>query len=422
MRYTGILRSLATVSTLGLVVAISPQALAIPPVIYSYYPIAAPGCATSLSPWRNGDTWITGCGSSGDNMVYELVRTRSDPETFQQRGFYAKQVAVDPASNTAGLPYVWAVTAAGVIYRYMGSVGWLKLLPQPACTRSIAVGAGQTVWIIQCDNTIAYLGASGTFISRGGGPETLSQVAVPLNGGNPWFVAQSGNIYYYSPGTTSWSKKPGCGTSIGIGSDGIPWITGCGSNSNGNVYRWNGSSFSQVVWNQQLNLKSIRVSYENIPWALGDGTTYPRGSIIERTAELDFKGANVPQVESNWCWVAAPQSIYNYLTNSTNLMQQCILVNGILGRSDCCSASQPCNQTGLGTTTFNYLQIRYTAVPNSPATFEGAEGVYAYGGIQYVERWNPLPVGIGTWETVTYPQYVTPTGKYTKETIDQLHF
>jgi hypothetical protein len=125
MNHTGTIRCAAAVTAFGAAMAMSPLASAIPPVIYSYYPIAAPGCATSMSPWRNGDTWITGCGSSGDNTVWELVRSSSQPEQFQQRNFSAKQVAVDPGSNPAAPPLVWAVTTAGNLYQYIGSQTWI---------------------------------------------------------------------------------------------------------------------------------------------------------------------------------------------------------------------------------------------------------------------------------------------------------
>jgi Papain-like cysteine protease AvrRpt2 len=444
MNQTGILRYGAAVTTFGVAMAMSPQASAVSPVVYSYYPIAASGCATSLSAWRNGDTWVTGCGSSGDNMIFELIRSRSQPEQFQQRNFSAKQVAVDPASNPATPATVWALTTAGDLYQYLGSQTWTKYFTQP-CVRSIGVGWNKTVWIIKCDNTIAYLSSSGTFISKGAPPETMTQVAVPLNGGNPWFIAQSGNIYMFN---NTWNKKTGCATSIGIGGDGVPWVTGCGSNASGNVFRWNGSSFSQVLWNTQLNLKSIRVSLENIPWGLGDGTTYPAGTIVERTAELDFKGNYLPQMESNWCWAATTQSIYNYLTNGINASwAQCTYVNVVLGRSDCCNASQPCNQGQWEYIPLNHFGIKFNRVPNTPELWEGlvqqlsnnspviadyytpdesvghsefAEGMYAFQGTQYVEKWNPLPVGVGTRETTAYPQFVAPPGLHTSWTIDAI--
>jgi hypothetical protein len=424
--------------------AMSPQAGATPPVTYGYYPIAASGCATSLSPWKNGDTWMTGCGSSGDNMVYEIVRNGSAPEEIQSRNLYAKQVAVDP-SSIAAAPTVWAINTAGVMYQYVGSQKWSQYSLAPACTRSIAIGAADTFWIIRCDNTVAHkFGA--TFITDGTGPVPLAKVVVPQGGGNPWFLAQSGDIYTWNGG---FRKVSGCATSMGIGYDGLPWITACSSNAYGNVYRGtSGGGFTQVVWSQKLNLKSISVSYENIPWGIGDGTTYPLGTIIERTAELNFKAANVPQMENMWCWAASGESVYNYL-NGEYAGPQCRFVGEVLGRSDCCNTCpSPCNTSGRPETVFDHFGIKYTRVPNTPKSWEGlasnfssgspvvvfyqpttgvghvevGEGMWAYDGVQYVERWNPDPVGVGTWETVTYANFANPwTGWYSGYTYDRIY-
>lgn len=435
------LRIGSVIVTFAATVAFSSKASAIAPVIFSYYPIAAPGCATSLASWWNGDTWITGCGSSGDNMVYELMRDGT--ERFEARGLNAKQVVIDPSSvRVQGYAKVWAVTAAGAVYEHYQPSGWVQYSLAPACTRWLSIALDKS-WIIKCDNTLQYSLDSGTFVPIGGAPPgTLAQVAAPPRGGNPWLITSTGDIYLFDG---SYHRQPGCATSIAIGWDGVPWVTGC-SNADGNLYRWNGIEFSQVTWNQPLNFKSISISYENIPWGIGDGTTNPLGAIVERTAELDTKNVNVPQMDSNWCWAASGQSVYNYLSNGVNLdWQQCSLVNGVLGRSDCCNASRPCNQPGLETDMLSYLGVRYAEIPGAeswesllanlslnspvlPAYFpssgvghsEVVEGAYAYAGAQYVERWNPEPVGVGTWETVSYVDFVSPPGYSTDWTIDAM--
>src|SRR4029077_13393568 len=100
--------------------------------------------------------------------------------------------------------------------------------------------------------------------------------------------------------------------------------------------------------------RSISVSYENIPWGIGDGSTYVSGQLIERTAALDLKNRYVTADRSNWSWLAAPSTIDNYFRGNTVApTAQCQFANAVAGpnsRTNCCNTF--CNTTNDGKNVF----------------------------------------------------------------------
>lgn len=58
------------------------------------------------------------------------------------------------------------------------------------------------------------------------------------------------------------------------------------------------------------------------------------------TIPVSRQVALLAQLQSNWCWAACIQMVQNYYYPAQPVVYQCGIVNGVLGRNDCCG--NPC--------------------------------------------------------------------------------
>lgn len=120
----------------------------------------------------------------------------------------------------------------------------------PGCALDIGVNSsGSAAWTTGCNGN-----ADGR-LSKWDGSSWILDAAdlfaarVDVTpGGVPWVVDSGGAIFRRSSSSVSsgsWTRLPGCARDIGIGGDGTVWIIGCNANGgDGNLFRWNGSSWS----------------------------------------------------------------------------------------------------------------------------------------------------------------------------------
>jgi len=136
-----------------------------------------------------------------------------------------------------------AFAAAGA---WAQSLGWTQL---PGAAYDVGVGGpNNTAWVI---GTNAEGGGYGIY--RWNGKDNWDKIpgsAVRIDvdpKGNAWVINSQGAIYRYNG--SAWEQTPGSakGGDIGIGANGAVWITGGGNVGGGlQIYRWNGGNWDNV--------------------------------------------------------------------------------------------------------------------------------------------------------------------------------
>lgn len=142
-----------------------------------------------------------------------------------------------------------------------------------------------------------------------------------------------------------------------------------------------------------------------------------------------------PQETSMWCWAASGEMTMEYIGGVS--IQQCDEANKRFGRTDCCNSPVPgaCvnggwpefAKYGFSANNTSDAALSWSAVRTQiycrkkPFAFTWhwngggghmmvARGYMTVEGTNYVYRNNPLPVGIGTADIITYNNYVSGAG------------
>jgi len=139
------------------------------------------------------------------------------------------------------------------------------------------------------------------------------------------------------------------------------------------------------------------------------------------------------QQTSMWCWAASGQMTMGYFGTA---VQHCDEANKQFGRTDCCNSPVPSacvnggwpeypkygftsSHTSDAALSWTDLQRQIaTACSKEPFAFTWhwtgggghmmvARGYKTQDGVNYVYRNNPLPVGVGTADWITYDNYVS---------------
>ena len=150
--------------------------------------------------------------------------------------------------------------------RMPGSIGGSTFGPNLA-----AADEGHTAWAIGATtnsegNAFIYSSVVGAFsivTNWNEMPGGAASVAVSPEG-VAWVITGSGAIYRWNG--SSFDLKPGCATTIGVGSNEQVWVTGCGAYQNGGhaIYKWTGSAWQQMPG----AAGKIAVSPEGRPWVI----------------------------------------------------------------------------------------------------------------------------------------------------------
>lgn len=151
----------------------------------SFAPLAAAGCATAIGVGRNGAAWVIGCAetSPGNHGIFRYTGS-----SWQGIAGEGKAIAVSPE----GTP--WVVNAAGGVYRWNGAS--FAPLEAASCAREIGVGAGDSAWVIGCND----LGAGGYGVYGWNGlawqgvPGAATKIAVSP-AGSPTVVNGEGTVF-----------------------------------------------------------------------------------------------------------------------------------------------------------------------------------------------------------------------------------
>lgn len=103
-------------------------------------------------------------------------------------------------------------------------------------------------------------------------------VRVASNGGNPWMIQDSGEIYSWDWSFSGWTRRPGCAKDIAVGGDNSVWVLGCTRGNDGyRAFKWNGASWN-IDPNQQggyaITVGPINDGGQNVPWMVTE-TGYP---------------------------------------------------------------------------------------------------------------------------------------------------
>jgi len=137
----------------------------------------------------------------------------------------------------------------------------------PGQAQDIGIGANGTVWVV---GTNPIRGGYGLWYWDGG-----RFVADPANGGgvriavapdgHPWVVNDAHEIYERVNGV--WTQRPGAGTDIAVGADGVVWKIGTTPTQNGyEIAKWTGSSWQAVDGGGVR----IAVDPQGLPWVVND--------------------------------------------------------------------------------------------------------------------------------------------------------
>jgi hypothetical protein len=137
------------------------------------------------------------------------------------------------------------------------------------------------------------------------------------------------------------------------------------------------------------------------------------------------------QETSMWCWAASGEMCMEFLGAS---IQQCDEANKRFGRTDCCNNPVPGACVQGGWPEFDKYGFTSSHTTDTPLTWDQvkdqiyckkkpfafswhwnggggnmmvARGYVTLEGTNYVYRNNPLPVGVGTSDIITYGEYVT---------------
>jgi Papain-like cysteine protease AvrRpt2 len=135
-----------------------------------------------------------------------------------------------------------------------------------------------------------------------------------------------------------------------------------------------------------------------------------------------------------WCWAASGQMTMAFLGMN---VQQCDEANKSFGRNDCCNSPVPGGCVNGGWPEFNKYGFTSSHTSDMPLTWGQvrsqiyckkkpfaftwhwtgggghmmvARGYMTVEGTNYIYRNNPLPVGVGTADIITYDDYVSATG------------
>jgi hypothetical protein len=138
--------------------------------------------------------------------------------------------------------------------------------------QDISVDQNGRVWIIGCNQKPKGFGIwrldGGSWTEVGGG---ASRIAVSpgeygIRNGTPWVVNTDGDIYRWN-GTT-WEPKLGaCATDIAVDQNDAAWITTCTPNPNGyQIQHWMNNSWTYVPETISDNLANIAVEPNGIVW------------------------------------------------------------------------------------------------------------------------------------------------------------
>lgn len=198
-----------------------------------------------------GDAWTLGYNADA-NGQYAIYQWKNS--AWAEQPGRATHIADGPEG------YPWAVNYQGLIYYWGGS----SFEPAPnqstTCASWIAVGPnafGSThgdPWILGCHE-----GPDGYSIYQLQGSNWVSQNAkakrIAMGPKGPWIISVTGAVYYWN-GSTFVEAPAACATSIAVGpatapfagSEGDPWITGCGLDGNGyRIYQLqNGTNWVEI--------------------------------------------------------------------------------------------------------------------------------------------------------------------------------
>ena len=132
-----------------------------------------------------------------------------------------------------------------------------------------------------------------------------------------------------------------------------------------------------------------------------------------------------------WCWAASGEMCMEFL--GTNV-QQCDEANKRFGRNDCCNGPVPNGCVNGGWPEFDKYGFSASHTSDAALTWDQvqdqiyckkkpfaftwhwnsggghmmvARGYISLNGTNYIYRNNPLPVGVGTADIITYDNYVT---------------
>jgi hypothetical protein len=181
------------------------------------------GGAKTICIGADGSTYVLGTDdNSGNHSIFKLVNG-----SWVNIPGWATAIAVAPD----GTP--WVVNSLGNIFKRV-SGSWSQL---SGGARDISIGVDGTVYILGTDNNSGnhsiFKLVNGSWVNV---PGWAISIAVGP-GGAPWVVNSDGNIFRRDG--SSWTQLPGSATSISVGADGSIYITGTDNSSGSHgLFKW----------------------------------------------------------------------------------------------------------------------------------------------------------------------------------------
>ncbi len=184
-----------------------------------------PACVKAVAVGPDLDNaWVLGCQAvPGGYQIFKRVNGN-----WQLMPGGAVRIAVE---RDTGKP--WVSNDAGGIFEW-STDHWVV---HPGCARDIAAGRDDSeIWVVGCGANGAgqdvfqhnKVGDNWTRQASGLFSHVAVSPAYPL--GKPWIIDSAGNIFQGERFLFwNWNPIHGCATSISVGADEMPWITGCGT-------------------------------------------------------------------------------------------------------------------------------------------------------------------------------------------------
>jgi len=200
------------------------------------------GAALDVGVNHNGDLWVIGM----DNGIYNYLPSSNSWNKIDGAGY---RIAVDPQGNPWVIGMNWAVYRR-VNGAWIQTSGWGIDLAISNDGAVFIVDGNNVTWQMNIDantwTSLGYLGVkiavddsgnpivvnpSGNVFYRNGNNWTGLNTAaldVGYGGGKLWKTGTDQGIYYYNPGSNTWTQVDGAAVWITVGGNGLPIVANSG--------------------------------------------------------------------------------------------------------------------------------------------------------------------------------------------------
>jgi hypothetical protein len=227
-----------------------------------------PGAALHISSNATGSTWVVGTTDRQNENGYDVYKwSRTEGWVWENGVPPSRRLSVNSADQ------LWIVNDVYDLFFLQPGAGAIPV----GKARDVAVGGGDSVWVIGTDPRPGgygvYQRTGSTWSDANGG---AVRIAVDASG-RPWVVNQQNQIYMYNTAARSWELKPGKARSIHTGASGAVWMLGVDPVAGGfPIYQWNAGKQN---WDPYGTFGAVEMTEAGIPWIVQqDGSIYSRSS------------------------------------------------------------------------------------------------------------------------------------------------